>query len=377
MAFRFIHTSDWQIGKPFRNFEERVAGRLEGARLTAIDRIAELADEHGARHILVAGDIYDAQSVPLKTLMQPVRRMERAGHLTWWLLPGNHDPARVQGVWQRLRAEGLPVNLRVVDEPAVVEMEPGVFLLPAPLTAQSLTQDPTGWMDAAATPPGALRIGLAHGSIKGFGSAGDSAVSIDPERAVKANLDYLALGDWHGSARINGRTWYSGTPEPDRFPDNAPGSVLAVGLAAQGTAPQVAVMASAQFVWAKRVYEISGVGDLAGVERELEGLAGDMGALVLRLRLQGHVGLEEISAVERWSREFEAKVQFLDADTTGLLPFADDDDLSVFAVSQELGEAARFLRKVANDSGDDRQMAAAAALARLAVLTRQETAEGV
>lgn len=376
MTFRFIHTSDWQIGKPFRNFEERVAGRLEGARLAVIDRIADLARKHDARHVMVAGDIYDAQSVPLRTLMQPVHRMEQARDLTWWLIPGNHDPARAKGVWERLRAEGVPGNVRILDTPDTIEMEPGVFLLPAPLTARSVTGDPTAWMDAAVTPAGAVRIGLAHGSIKGFGSAQESAVSIDPDRAAKARLDYLALGDWHGSAKINARTWYAGTPEPDRFPDNAPGSVLAVSLEGGGAAPDVRAVASNAFVWAKRDFEVSGAGDLAGVGRELAALSEDTGNLVLRLRFVGRVRLDEIADVERWCSEFEARVQYLEVDTSALLSRADGGDLDLFSVSEELGDAARFLGNLAGEDGDARQPAAAAALARLAVLTRRETAGG-
>lgn len=371
MTFRFIHTSDWQIGKPFRNFDDRVAGRLEGARLTVIDRICKIAEAHGARHVLVAGDIYDAQSVPLKTLMQPMHRMEKAREVTWWLLPGNHDPARAKGVWERLKSLEIPENVRVLDTPGAVEMEPGVFLFSAPLTARSVTSDPTAFMDDTATPAGAFRIGLAHGSIKGFGSGDESAVSIDPDRAGKARLDYLALGDWHGSAKINMRTWYAGTPEPDRFPDNAPGSVLCVSLQSPGAEPQVETVGSAAYVWAKRAFEISSAGDLAGVGNDLAGLAEDPGDLVLRLRICGRIGLEEIAKVERWCEEQEAKVQYLEADLSGLVPRADEADFDVFSISEELGEAARFLGAIADDDSDERKTAAAAALARLAVLSRQ------
>jgi len=50
-------------------------------------------------------------------------------------------------------------------------------------------------MDGAATPPGVLRIGLAHGSVVNFGSECEATNPIDPARATKARLDYLALGD--------------------------------------------------------------------------------------------------------------------------------------------------------------------------------------
>ena len=99
-----------------------------------------------------------------------------------------------------------------------------MVVLPAPLTAKSTSRDPTAWMDAAATPSGSLRIGLAHGSVQGFGSAGEANVPIDPARAKSAGLAYLALGDWHGTTRISERVWYSGTPEPDGFPRQRAGA---------------------------------------------------------------------------------------------------------------------------------------------------------
>ena len=59
MAFRFIHTADWQIGKVVRFLGGAEMGGLQLARLEAITRVGNLADEHDVRHILVAGDVYD------------------------------------------------------------------------------------------------------------------------------------------------------------------------------------------------------------------------------------------------------------------------------------------------------------------------------
>ena len=105
----------------------------------------------------------------------------------------------------------------------LVEVAPGIALLAAPLVSKSTSRDPTAFMDAAASPAGAIRIGLAHGSVQGFGSAGEANVPIDPRASKSAGLSYLALGDWHGTTRISDRVWYSGTPEPDGFRDNDPG----------------------------------------------------------------------------------------------------------------------------------------------------------
>ena len=68
---------------------------------------------------------------------------------------------------------------------------------------------------------------------------GAKTAAASRDRAATARLDYLALGDWHGTRRIDARTWYSGTPEPDRFKANEPGNVLQVDIARAGAEPIV------------------------------------------------------------------------------------------------------------------------------------------
>ena len=78
MALRLIHTSDWQIGKVFRFVNNATMGLLQEARLGAIARLGELAGEHAARHILVAGDVYDMEALSPRSLNQPLERMRMA-----------------------------------------------------------------------------------------------------------------------------------------------------------------------------------------------------------------------------------------------------------------------------------------------------------
>jgi len=94
-----------------------------------------------------------------------------------------------------------------------------------------------------------VRIGLAHGGVRGFGSEGQTGREIiPPDRAQSARLDYLALGDWHARAKISPRCFYPGTPEPDRHKSGARGQVLAVTLEA-GQSPKVTDIATANFDW--------------------------------------------------------------------------------------------------------------------------------
>ena len=72
MAFTFIHTADWQLGKSFGQFPPETAGALRLARQDVIPRIAKAARDAGAKHVLVAGDVWDSKIPSNTTLRQPL-----------------------------------------------------------------------------------------------------------------------------------------------------------------------------------------------------------------------------------------------------------------------------------------------------------------
>ncbi len=317
MRFTFIHTADWQIGKRFGGFDERLAGRLEEARLDAIDTIAKVAAEHGASHVLVAGDVYDAHDLKEKTVRQPLTRMAQHRGLTWVLLPGNHDPAGAGSIWSRVRRYGIGDNIILADSPQPIALAPRVTVLPAPLTSKATSLDPTAWMDDAGLGDEGVRIGLAHGAVHGFGSEGECNVPVNPTRVASARLDYLAMGDWHGTKKITERCWYSGTPEPDNTTNNAKGQVLVVTLDRSGNHGEPAriavnAVATGHYVWAPVARKISGAAELAALDRVVAGLAQPQKRLLLTLRLTGSLPLAEHAALERLRADLDARLQHLD-----------------------------------------------------------------
>ncbi len=249
---RVVHTSDWQIGKSFR-FADDASELLRDERLEAISRLGQLARSQGAAAILVAGDIYDVETPSERTLRQPIERMRAFPDLEWHLIPGNHDPHTPRGPWERLRRQELPetIRLHLAPEPAAVAGG-RAWLLPGVLTRRHAASDPTEAMDGAATPEGVTRIGLAHGSITSFGTDETSTHNrIAADRAERARLDYLALGDWHGAQNIGERCWYSGTPEIDDFSTGGAGGgeALVVSLEGHRAAPVVTRHRVGRFGW--------------------------------------------------------------------------------------------------------------------------------
>lgn len=355
VEFRFVHTADWQLGKPFGGFPDDLRPVLTRARVDAIDRLAEAARSAGARHVVVAGDVFDAGDLPRQAIAGPVERMRRHDGLVWHLLPGNHDPHAAGGLWERL-VPHLPPSVRAHLLPQPVEVEPGVWLLPAPLTRRAQAEDPTAWMDAAATPDGGLRIGLAHGSVQGFGSLGEAAVPISPARAETAGLSYLALGDWHGTKRIAERVWYSGTPEPDQFADNGAGQALVVTARRSGP-PQVETVATARYRWIVREAEIGSAGDIARIVGAIADDVDKPQDVLLRLVLRGRVPLSAHADVAAMIEEARPAFAYLDADDRALESVVEDGAGNTFAEDAVLAAVVERLSRQAGEAGSGQSVA--------------------
>lgn len=343
---RFIHTSDWHLGKPFSRFSGDLPARLREARHGAIARIAGLARASGADLVLVAGDIFDQETPAPQVLAQALAALAQEADITWACLPGNHDPARPGGLWERIAADP-PANLAALTEPVPTELRPGLWLLPAPLRQTAPATDPTAWMEAAPTPEGAHRIGIAHGPIASFGESGSAPIA--PDRAARAGLGYLALGDWHSAQRIGPATWYCGTPEPDGFGRRAAGQVLSVALDGAEAPPQVAPLPAAQFAWVTAEQDLLpglGPGDLTARLPETHARRDTL----LSLRLGGRARLSDKAAWDAAAAHLAPELAHLVLDASAVESVVEAEDLDRIGTQGALRQAAEALQLEAADA---------------------------
>jgi hypothetical protein len=353
MAIRFIHTGDWHIAKPFRRFEEEKAALLRDQRQRIPERIGELARGERAGHVLVAGDIFDTALPADASLRRLAARLGQFPEIQWHLLPGNHDPATPNGLWRRFEELGLPENVRVYHEPAVVTLGEGAELLASPLRSRHVAHDPTAWMDDRETRPGVIRVGLAHGAVQGFGSAGEAGVLLDPGRAEKARLDYLALGDWHGTRQIGPRTWYAGTPEPDQFPANEPGFALAVEIEAAGAPPRVTRHRTARFIWRRCVLEGDVAARLAAIEAELVAAGTAAADQLLSIACAGRVSLEEEAGIRAAVERIADLVFHVEARLADLVIDTAQPPGELFDDAMMRAVAARLMQRITDEGRGD------------------------
>lgn len=306
---RFLHTADWQLGKPYarvRDPDKRA--RLRQQRIEAIGRLGEVARERQAAFLVVAGDLFDS-STPTRADVSAACSAIGAIGLPVLVIPGNHDHGGPGGPWREpyvlQEQEQLAPNLQVLLERSPV-LRPDAVLLPCPLLRRAEPVDPTAWirsLDPAALPP-LPRLVLAHGSIQGFGArdSGDAdeenppvaANRIDLETLPQAEIDYVALGDWHGLKQVGERAWYAGCPEPDRFPRSADyrsGHALLVSVE-RGQPPHVEAVATGALRWHQISHRFASDEDLIRLEARLEeAIGGRSGADLLLLELEGSLSL--------------------------------------------------------------------------------------
>lgn len=332
MSLRFLHTADWQLGKPFAGIADpQKKHAVQAERFAVLGRIASLARQQDAAFIVVAGDAFDSPT-PTKALVSQfcsaVGRMERPV----FLIPGNHDHGGQGGVWSqdyfRREAETLAPNLRVLLTPEPVILAEAV-LFPCPLLHRHEQDDQTLWLRNVPELPeaarGLPRIVLAHGTVIQFGDrqaddeGGTTLNHLDLARLPETGYDYLALGDWHGHLQVGPRAWYSGTPEPDRFArgeTNQPGYALLVE-ATRGALPAVTPLPTGRLRWQELRFSFrEGLG-LAGLQARLQELLGDRTQEdLLRLHLDGALSLAEHAELAALRERLEARLLRLQEEST-------------------------------------------------------------
>lgn len=369
---KFIHTADWQIGRQYDRFGPDEGALLAEARIQAVERIAKLAVDESVDAVLVAGDVFDAQTVSDKTIRRLFNAMQAYnGH--WILIPGNHDAALAESVWSRAtRINAVPANVTIATTPeAVVFADKGFVVLPAPLTQRHTHDDLTAWFDTAATPQGLLRIGIAHGGVEGIlWEDLDAANPIAADRVERARLDYLALGDWHGTKQVNARCWYSGTPEQDRFKENDPGNVLLVEIAAKGSVPVITVIPIGQFPWVQwqQVIQIQ-----SDIEQLIERLDAIERSGVINIRLSGHTDLAGEQRLQEALGRAEGKHRVIECDKAELRLIPTAEDIALLHADGYVGEVLADLRS--RQEADNNEIAREA-LVILAGLLRERQAQG-
>ncbi len=317
MPTRFIHTADWQLGKPYERIDNEDDKRslASQARFDVLKTIGERIKAHQAEFVLVAGDLFDSITPSHANVSKAFERMG-SWNVPVFIIPGNHDCGGPGSLWESdyLVAEQrklAPLVKVLLEKKPFVHGD--VVIYPCPLLRRSDTADLTAWLRDPSVHPAEhatkTRIILAHGTVQGFGSSADEeedapgeANLIDVKRLPAAEYDYVALGDWHGTTEITPKAWYSGTPETDRFPkgtDNDPGNILEV-VAGRGLSPQVTKTRTSHLNWVSMDYRFTDDGQVAELETKLlKEVLTKSDQTLLKLHFTGSLGIKASGEMQK------------------------------------------------------------------------------
>jgi DNA repair protein SbcD/Mre11 len=410
-VMRFLHTSDWHLGRSLHRAD------LREAQAAFLGHLVETVRSERVDAVLVAGDVYDRAIPPLDAvaLYEDALARLRAAGARVVLISGNHDSARRLGVNSALvDAAGVHLRTRpeavadpvLLDDPhgqvavyGIPYLEPALGLpVPLPSGVEFAGAVPSGVEPAGAVPAGTVQgsgtrshahvLGAAVGLIRADAARRGAARTVvlahawvaggrdDAERADSATrqataserdisvggigyvparlfdgFGYAALGHLHGAHVLANHLRYAGSPLPYSFSEKGheKGSWL-VEVGADGTAGAEWVPAPV----GRRLAELSGrLADLL-TSREHDRHEADYVAVTLTdaTRPEG--------AMERLRRRFphiltlEFKPEGVRADQRSYRErVSGRDDLAV---------AAEFVRHVRNrdPNGQERELLGAA-----------------
>ena len=295
---RLLHVADVHLGARHQDLGDAAARQRE-RQFTAFRRAVDVALEEHVDVLLIAGDLFDSNSQPRRSVERAateLRRLVDAGGRAV-LLPGTHDAydrASIYRTYDLASLAGLsPGSDAIVlltphrEHVRYPELELVVF--GRCFATKRAPHSPfTGF--SAAHPPARWRVGMIHGSLRVPGRVEDDDVLFTEEEIAASNLDYLALGHWHSfrEGRAGATTWaYSGAPEPVAIDQDGAGHVLLVTLEERDGERRVAVEPRRVGVTRFRRLEIDAA-DVGTQGRRVERLRG-LGDpnLVLEVRLNG------------------------------------------------------------------------------------------
>ena len=326
---KFLHTADWQIGKPFQSITDSSKREaLRQKRLDTVRGLKSLVVKEKLDFVLVCGDLFDSATPDQATVS---RLCAAIGELEVpvYAIPGNHDHGGPGCIWEQAffkrEQEQLAPNFHILLEAKPVVLEE-VVLLPCPLLRRHESEDPTAWLrsELEGLPQELPRIVLAHGSTQGFSSSGESDNEsginrINIDQLHPDSYDYIALGDWHGMKQITNNAWFCGTPEQDRFAKgegNQPGNVLTVEISDRDETPSVEIVKTGQIGWhTPDAFQLNCGTDLDGLKAQLDELLGGRASSdLLKLSMGGALSFNGIERFEQLMESLRARLIRLELD---------------------------------------------------------------
>jgi DNA repair exonuclease SbcCD nuclease subunit len=194
---RILHLADVHLGASFASFGAHAGERSEAV-LQAFRALPEVAREHEAHAVLVAGDLFDAPRPDERIAAEAREVFRRLLEVVpaVFLVPGNHDPLVIPGPYADLPEAAHVFSAPDPGDP--VSVDAGAGPLHVYGFAYDFAHNPAPLAGFRRTNADGVHVALLHGAIRDapHWSAGDS-LRLTPAELAALGVDYIALGDYH------------------------------------------------------------------------------------------------------------------------------------------------------------------------------------
>ena len=203
---KIIHTADIHLDSPLVGVADPVLRRYELVK--AFESIAEYARNSGAAAVIVAGDLFDEQSVSERTVRSVADVISRSS-AEWFVLKGNHGGSDPYDLLARLCGK-----IKFFGEDWTYFDLAGVTVCGRELGNNDVEQWRNLRLDSSR-----YNIVVLHGDVD------DASYGfVDKKALAESGAKYVALGHRHAFCKMcfgKVRACYSGSPEPRGFDECA------------------------------------------------------------------------------------------------------------------------------------------------------------
>ncbi len=239
---RLLHMADVHLGARHQDLGEAAAQQRE-RQFAAFRRAIDVALEERLDAVLVAGDLFDSNQQPRRSVERAAaefRRLAGAGIRTV-LIPGTHDvydPSSIYRVHDLAALAGQRPGSEMVtvltpERPEIVLAGLDLVVFGRVAATKRMAVSPLAGFSVHDETRARWRVGMVHGSLRIEGKVESDDVLFTDAEIAASGLDYLALGHWHSfrQGRQGDTTWaYAGAPEPVAVDQDGAGQVVIVEL---------------------------------------------------------------------------------------------------------------------------------------------------
>ncbi len=239
---RLLHMADVHLGARHQDLGTAATAQRE-RQFAAFEAALALAVRERVAVVLVAGDLFDSNTQPRRTVERVAAAFRAAlqSGVRVVVIPGTHDVYDPSSVY---RTYDLPAMAGVAggddglvvlhpDRPEVVFPALDLVVYGRVFATKRAPRSPLAEFSASAEERARWRVGMLHGSLRIPGRTENDEVVFTEQEVAASGLDYLALGHWHSFRQgvSGGTTWaYPGAPEPVAVDQDGAGQVLLVEL---------------------------------------------------------------------------------------------------------------------------------------------------